>query len=338
MRIVRTDCEIETPRIDEGLRRDGHELLLLPHAIGEARLIEALAGTDVLLACYTPVTAKAIAAAARLRGIVKYGVGIDAIDIAAAKRRGITVVNIPTYAEETVAEAAFALIIALARRLPDLHRHMQKHGWAWPEPTWIGSDIAGQTIGIVGLGRIGRSLARMAGCGFRARVVAYDPCVSAADMEALGVEKLDALDDLMATADAVAVLAVLDSTTRGMIGARELALMKPTAVLVNVSRGAIVDETALVEALLEHRIAGAGLDVFSNEPLAREGHALSDLYGMPNVILLPHLAFYTRQAMERLERETLERCRELLSGEPVLIRSTDSRLAGQANVRYAPVS
>ena len=338
MRIVRTDCEIETPRIDEGLRRDGHELLLLPHAVGEAGLIEALAGTDVLLACYTPVTAKAIAAASRLRGIVKYGVGIDAIDIAAAKRRGITVVNIPTYAEETVAEAAFAFIIALARRLPDLHRHMQKHGWAWPEPAWIGSDIAGQTIGIVGLGRIGRSLARMAGCGFGARVVAYDPWVSAADMEALGVVKLNALDDLMATADAVAVLAVLDSTTRGMIGTRELALMKPTAVLVNVSRGAIVDEAALVEALLEHRIAGAGLDVFSNEPLARKGHALSDLYGMPNVILSPHLAFYTRQAMERLERETLERCRELLNGEPVLIRSTDSRLADQANVRYAPVS
>ena len=204
-----------------------------------------------------PSRRKAIAAATRLRGIVKYGVGIDAIDIAAARRRGITVVNIPTYAEQTVAEAAFALIIALARRLPDLHRHMQQHGWAWPEPAWIGSDIAGQTIGIVGLGRIGRSLARMAGCGFRARVVAYDPFVSAADMEALGVVKLDTLDDLMAAADAVAVLAVLDSATRGMIGARELALMKPTAVLVNVSRGAIVDETALVEALLEHRIAGA---------------------------------------------------------------------------------
>lgn len=338
MRIVRTDCEIETPRIDEGLFRDGHELLLFPHTVPEARLLEALAGADVLLVCYTPVTAKAIAAATRLRGIVKYGVGIDAIDIAAAKRRGITVVNIPTYAEQTVAEAAFALIIALARRLPDLHRHMQKHGWAWPEPAWIGSDIAGQTIGIVGLGRIGRSLARMAGCGFRARVVAYDPCVSAADMEALGVVKLDSLDDLMAAADAVAVLAVLDSTTRGMIGARELALMKPTAVLVNVSRGAIVDEAALVEALLERRIAGAGLDVFGNEPLARKGHPLSDLYGMPNVILSPHLAFYTRQAMERLERETLERCRELLNGEPVLIRSVDSRLAGQANVRFAPAS
>ena len=338
MRIVRTDCEINTPCIDEGLRRDGHELLLLPHVIPEARLIEAMADADVLLACYTPVTAKAIAAATRLRGIVKYGVGIDAIDIAAAKHRSITVVNIPTYAEQTVAEAAFALIIALARRLPALHRHMQQHGWAWPEPAWIGSDIAGQTIGIVGLGRIGRSLARMAGCGFRARVVAFDPCVSAADMEALGVVKLDTLDDLMATADAVAVLAVLDSTTRGMIGARELALMKPTAVLVNVSRGAIIDETALVEALLEHRIAGAGLDVFDDEPLARKGHPLSDLYGMPNVILTPHLAFYTRQAMARLERETLERCRELVNGKPVRIRSTDSRLAGQANVTYIPAS
>ena len=338
MRIVRTDCEIETPRIDEEIRRDGHELLLLPHALPEARLIEALTDADILLVCYTPVTEKAIAGATRLRGIVKYGVGIDAIDIAAARRRGITVVNIPNYAEETVAEAAFALIIALARRLPGLHGHMQQHGWAWPEPAWIGSDIAGQTIGIVGLGRIGRSLARMAGCGFRARVVAYDPYVSAADMEALGVVKLDTLDDLMAGADAVAVLAVLDSTNRGMIGARELALMKPTAVLVNVSRGAVVDETALVEALLEHRIAGAGLDVFGDEPLALKDHPLSDLYGMPNVILTPHLAFYTRQAMARLEGETLERCRELLNGEPVLIRSTDSRLAGQADVRYAPAS
>ncbi len=334
MKIVRTDRELETPILDAGLRDRG-DLVLLPDGAGEDRLIAELADADLLLTCYERVSARALAAAPRLRAIVKYGVGIDAIDVAAAIERGIPVVNIPDYAEETVAEGAFALMIALAKKLVPLDRQMRAEGWAWPTARWLGGDIAGRTVGIVGLGRIGRSFARMAGQGFRARVIAYDPGVSAAGMEALGVEKIDHLHRLLAQSDFVSLHCTLNDTTRQIIGAAELAAMKPTAFLVNTSRGALVDEAALVAALCEDRIAGAGLDVFAAEPLRLHGHAMSPLFALPNVLLLPHLTFYTAEAMERLERETLERCDEALAGRPLLVRSRDPRLRAQTRgVRF----
>lgn len=329
MRIVRTDRELRTPIVDGTLRKAGHELVLLPDGVSEDELIEAVRDADLLLMCYTPVTAKVIASATRLKGIVKYGVGIDAIDIGAARARGIPVVNIPEYAEETVAEGAFALMIALAKKLKPLTDEVQKRGWAWPEPRWLGGDIAGRTVGIVGFGRIGRSLARMAGAGFRARVIAFDPNVDEAAMRAGGAEKADDLLDLLGQSDFVSLHCVLTPETRGIIGAAEFAAMKPTAFLVNTSRGALVDEEALLVALGEGRIAGVGLDVFTDEPLRREGHRLSPLFAMDNVILSPHLTFYTREAMARLEAETLERCFEILEGRPVTIKSADPRLQGQ---------
>lgn len=329
VRVVRTDCELETPAVDRALRGQGHELVLLPGGAGEDALAEAASGADILLVCYEPVTQRVVEAAGRLRGIVKYGVGIDAIDIPAATGRGIVVVNVPEYAEETVAEGAFALMMALARRLPEVGAEMAGAGWAWPERRLLGRDIAGSTVGIVGMGRIGRSMARMAGAGFRADVIAHDPHVGAGEMEAAGARRCEGLDELLRASDFVTVHCVLDAATRHLIGARELALMKPTAFLVNVSRGAIVDERALIEALDAGRIAGAGLDTFSREPLAREGHPLSGLFGRPNVILSPHLTFYTEQAMRRLEAETLERCRELAGGGKVTVKSADPRLAGQ---------
>jgi len=336
MKVVRTDRELQMPRTDAWLRDAGHELVLLPDGVGEAALAEALAGAEILLMCYTPVTRRVIEAAPRLRGIVKYGVGIDAIDIPAAMEHGVAVVNIPEYAEETVAEGAFALMIALAKRLPALGAEMAEQGWAWPEPQWLGRDIAAATVGIVGLGRIGRSMARMAGAGFRARVIAYDPHVDAAAMHEAGAEKVADLHALLAQSDYVTLHATLGAGTRQMIGAAEFAAMKPGAVLINVARGALVDEAALVAALDSGHLGGAGLDVFSAEPLALDGHPLSTLFGRPNVILTPHLTFYTHEAMDRLERETMARCRELIEGRPVTVTSQDPRLRAQgAGVVFA---
>ncbi len=328
MKIVRTDSELETPILDAALRARG-ELVLLPDGTSEAELIAAVADADLLLMCYTPVTAKVIAAAKNLKGIVKYGVGIDAIDIPAAIARGIPVVNIPEYAEETVAEGAFTLMIALAKKLVPLDRQMQATGWAWPTARWMGSDIAGKTVGIVGLGRIGKSFARMAGQGFRARVISYTPDMSAEDMAAHGVEKVDDLGTVLAQSDYVSLHCTLNDSTHNIIGAAELAQMKPTAFLINSSRGALVDEAALVTALTSGQIAGAGLDVFSSEPLSLSDHQMSPLFQLPNVLMLPHLTFYTAEAMERLERETLERCDEALGGRPVVIKSSDPRLRVQ---------
>jgi D-3-phosphoglycerate dehydrogenase len=326
MKIIRTDLELETPHVDATLRAAGHTLVLLPDGIPEDTLITHVRDADLLLMCYTPITARVIAAAPRLKGIVKYGVGIDAIDIPAARARGIAVVNIPEYAEETVAEGAFALMIALAKKLVPLQREMQAEGWAWPTQRWLASDIAGKTVGLVGLGKIGRSMARMAGAGFRARVLAYDPHISADEMQAAGVSKCDDLREMLAQSDFVSIHCVLNPDTHHLIGPAEIAAMKPSAFLINVSRGAIVDEAALLDALEEGTIAGAGLDVFSQEPLAKAGHPLSRLFQMPNVLLSPHLTFYTTEAMHRLEVETLERCFEILEGREVVVKSGDPRL------------
>jgi len=329
LKAVRTDQELECPRIDAGLRERGVELVTVREGIGEDELARTVAQADLLLMCYTPITRAVIDGAQRLRGIVKYGVGIDAIDLDAARQRGISVVNIPEYAEETVAEGAFALIIGLARQLGPLHLEMQRVGWAWPERRWLGHDLSGKTVGLVGVGRIGRSLARMAGAGFRMRVLGFDPNVDRETMRRAGVEKYDNLHTLLAAADFVSLHAVLNSGTRHLIGETELRCMKPGAFLINVSRGALVDEQALLSALLSGRLAGAGLDVFSQEPLAHTGHPLSRLFDLPNVLLSPHLTFYTEEAMERLELETLERCDELLEGRPVTIKSHDPRLRAQ---------
>jgi D-3-phosphoglycerate dehydrogenase len=269
-----------------------------------------------------------IAAADKLKGIVKYGVGIDAIDIPAAIARGIPVVNVPEYAEETVAEGAFALMIALAKRLMPIGREMAAKGWAWPTPQWMGLDLSGRTLGLIGTGRIGRSIARMA-AGFRMRVIGFDPHVPAETMRAGGIEQIADLHALLAASDAVSIHAVLNDETRNLIGGLELGLMKPSAFLINVSRGAIVDEAALVVALREKVIAGAALDVYSREPVTPAGHPMSALYGQDNVILFPHLTFYTEEAMSRLTEDTLARSREILEGRPVLVTSHDPRLRAQ---------
>ena len=334
-RIVRTDRELEVPRIDAALREAGHELTLLPDGVAEEELARAIRDADLLLMCYTAIPVRVIDATRRLKGIVKYGVGIDAIDIEAAKARGIAVVNVPEYAEETVAEGAVTLMLALAKKLKPIQNAMDRDGWVWPTASWLGLELAGKTLGLVGFGRIGKRVARIGGQGFRMRVLAYDPFVDRAHFIESGVERRTDLRALAAESDFLSVHCILNADTRGLIGEPELAAMKPTAFVVNVSRGAIVNERALLHALEERRIAGAALDVYSREPLAKTGHPLSALYAMDNVIVFPHLTFFTREAMERLEKETLERCFEILEGRPVLVKSKDPRLRGQTRgVRF----
>jgi len=335
VKIVRTDQELECPHIDRVLREKGYDLVLLPDDVSEERLIEETRDADLILMCYTAITKKVIDNASQLKGIVKYGVGIDAIDIDAAKGLSIPVVNIPEYAEETVAEGAFALMIALAKKLIPINNAMQSDGWAWPTAQWMGNELAEKTIGLVGTGRIGRSMARMAGAGFRARVLGFDPNVSLETMQAHGIEKVERLSEMLSQCDFVIIHSVLNDSTYHLIGRAELESMKSSACLINVSRGAIVDEDALLEALKSRGIAGAGLDVYSEEPLNKSSHRLHELFAMDNVMLFPHLTFYTAEAMHRLEEETLERVYEVLEDRPVLIKSKDPRLLKQkGNVKY----
>lgn len=331
IKVVRTDKELQCPHVDAELRERGFDLVLLPDGVSEDDLISATRDAHLILMCYTPITARVISEARKLKGIVKYGVGIDAIDIPAASERGVVVVNVPEYAEETVAEGAFALMISLAKKLIPLEREMQTSGWAWPEQKWLGSDLAGKVLGLVGVGRIGRSMARMAGAGFRMHVLGYDPHVDASELQSTGVHKENDLQTMLAQCDFVSIHCVLNDETHHLIGATELACMKTSAVLINVSRGALVDEDALLAALLDKRIGGAGIDVFSDEPLRRHGHRLSQLFDLENVIATPHVTFYTHDAMQRLESETLDRSYEILEGRPVLVKSHDPRLRAQVH-------
>jgi D-3-phosphoglycerate dehydrogenase len=331
IKIVRTDQELECPHLDQALRATGAKLVLLPDDISEDDLMAETRNADLILMCYTPIMAKVIGNAKQLKGIVKFGVGIDAIDIDAARAHKIPVVNIPEYAESTVAEGAFALMIALAKKLVPIHNAMQTDGWAWPTERWMGSDISGKTVGLVGVGKIGKSMARMAGAGFGAKVLGYNPNMPQDVMQAAGVTKCDDLQEMLKQCDFVSVHCVLNDSTHHLIGADELNCMKSSAILINVSRGAIVDEKALLQALKDGTIAGAGLDVFSQEPLNQTDHPMRALFEMDNVILSPHLTFYTADAMQRLEDETYARCMEVLEGRPVTIKSKDPRLTAQEN-------
>lgn len=310
-------------QVDSRLRELGARLVTLPDGISEPELMRELVDADLLLMCYTKISRAVIENAPRLKAIIKYGVGIDAIDIVAARERGIPVVNIPDYAEETVAEGAFALMIALAKRFKPIQNAMQQDGWAWPESRWLANDLAGKTIGLVGVGRIGTSMARMAGA-FRMRVLGYDP--PAKDIPA---ERFEDLNAMLERCDFVSVHCVLNECTRGLLGEAEFSCMKPSAYLINVSRGEIVNEMALLWALQSGRIAGVALDVYGQEPLTKNGHPLSALYAMDNVLVWPHLTFYTQEAMQRLEEETLARCMEALEGRLLTVKSHDPRLRAQ---------
>ena len=303
-KILRTDAEL---RIVEGHMAD---LAKVAHVVtaerDDADTLCALArDADLILTCYAEIPAPVIEAAAKLKGIVKYGVGTSSIDVDCATRRGVMVVNCPDYGSDTVAEHAFALMIALARKIPVLDRVMRDGAWAWPAPERLGVDLAGKTIGIIGMGRIGLAMAQRA-AGFAMGIAAYSPY----DRECPFPVDFVSLDGLLARSDFVSIHATLTPETRGLLGAAELKAMKSSAYLVNVSRGAIVDEDALIAALREGWIAGAGLDVFHDEPL-RPGYPL---LGLDNVILTPHLAWYTREAFVRVERDTMDGIMAVLEG------------------------
>lgn len=274
-------------------------------------LLPLIVDADVLVvSCFAQVPANLIAAGQKLRGIVKYGVGVDNIDLVAAKKRGVPVANCPDYGSGTVADHAFALMIALARRLVVQDTEFRRQGWYWPDEKFCGVDLEGKTLGIIGLGKIGRKMARRA-LGFDMRVIATDPYIDPATAEVGGQRvPLVPFPELLRESDFVSVHCVLTPETRLMIGEQQLRAMKPTAYLIDVSRGAIIDEPALVGALQEGRLAGAGLDVFPTEPLPYEHPLLS----MPNVVVTPHLAWYTHEAAARQSNQATAAVLDLLAG------------------------
>jgi glyoxylate reductase len=235
------------------------------------------------------------AAGPSLRIVANFGVGYDSVELAEATRRGIVVSNTPDVLTEATAELTIALMLALLRRVVEGDRLVRRRDeWALAPTFMLGEGLAGKTLGIVGLGRIGREVARLAGA-FGMRIVHTRGSGSYEELP---------LDRLLAEAEVVSLHVPLTPETRHLIGAPELALIRPRAVLVNVSRGPVVDEAALVDALVEGRIAGAALDVYEHEPEVSAG-----LLGLENVVLSPHLGSSThvaREAMGMLCADALE--------------------------------
>jgi D-3-phosphoglycerate dehydrogenase len=305
--ILRTDAELHILEQEmDSLNRVAH-VVTTASTDAEALAREAV-DAHIILTCYTDIPARVIDAAKDLKGIVKYGVGVDAIDIEAASRNGVAVVNCPDYGSETVADHAFALLLGLARKIVKIDRAMRDKAWVWPAPEYLGVDLAGKTLGLLGLGRIGGAMARR-GAGFGMECVAHDPYVSDETARRLGIGPVG-FGELLERSDFLSVHCILTPETRAILGQREFKAMKDTAFLINVSRGAIAEESALISAIEDGWIAGVGLDVFPDEPLEPD----FPLLGLDNVILTPHLAWWTEEAFDRVERETLSRITEIIDG------------------------
>lgn len=269
-----------------------------------ADLLEAVAGADGFLSMITDaVDAELMDRSPRLRVVSNMAVGYNNIDVAAATARGIVVTNTPGILTEATAELAFALVLASARRVADLDRRTRAGEWTcWAPLLFLSREVSGKTLGVIGLGRIGKAVARRAKA-FGMKVLYHNrACLDAGEERELGVEYAE-LDELLKRADFVSLHVPLSGETRHLIGRRELGIMKPTSYLINTSRGPVVDETALVAALQEKRIEGAGLDVYENEPILTPG-----LTALDNVVLMPHVGsatVETRMKMARMAADNL---------------------------------
>ena len=275
------------------LREAGFEVVMndKDRLLTEDELIERLPGVVATIAGGEPYTERVFASAPQLRVVARFGVGYDRVDVAAATRHGVAVAMAFGTNHESVADYAFALTIGLALELLPHHGRVRGAGWG----CGFHPGLWGRCMGIVGLGRIGKAMARRCRA-FDMRLLAADPVADETFAAANGIE-LVALDDLLRRADFVSLHTPLAPETRHLIARRELALMRPTAFLVNTARGGLIDEIALHEALISGRLAGAGLDVFEAEP--PEGSPLLDL---DNVLLAPHAAGMD-EAAERLMGE-----------------------------------
>jgi D-3-phosphoglycerate dehydrogenase len=293
--------EIVTPEQDQPLK--------------EAEMISIIGDVDAALVGNDAVTERVIAAAPRLKVVSKHGVGVDNVDVPAATRAGVIVTNTPGANQVAVAEMAIALIMALTRKLAYHDTLVKSGGWS----RIIGTELAGKTVGLVGLGRIGKEVVLRLK-GFQVKFLAYDIYQDNTFAAEHGV-RFVTLEELLSGSDVVTLHAVLTADTQSFMGEKELALMKPGAYLVNTARGGLVDEQALYRALTENRLAGAGLDVFADEPPTN-----SPLLQLGDKVLLaPHLGAQTTETVLRMGLMAAENIVQVLRGErPVGLVNPDA--------------
>lgn len=271
-------------------------------------MAEGLGQCDGVIIRTQPFREEHMALAPGLKAISRHGVGVDNIDVAAATRRGIAVLNTPGANTESVAEHALGAMLALAKRLAEGDRAVRQGGFLRRDQLQ-GMELAGRTLGVVGFGRVGREVARKCRAALDMHVLVYDPFVPADAVAPVG-EKVDDVDELAARADVVTIHAPLQEDTRHLFDLRRLRLMKPGSLLLNMARGGIVDEEALVQVLREGPVAAAALDVFDEEPPPAD----HPLFQLDNVLLTPHTAAHTAEAMERMAVGAVENLLACLEG------------------------
>jgi phosphoglycerate dehydrogenase-like enzyme len=283
--------------------------LYTTRAATREELFERIADAEVLInvRAYTALDAEALEHAPKLRLISILGTGTDNVDLVAAKSRGVTVTNTPGVGAPSVAELTIALILAVTRAIPLSDSRLRQGVWQHVE----GPELEGKTLGLLGLGAIGSRVARIAG-GLRMRVIAWSFTPDPERARSLNVELVER-DEVFRAADVVSVHLRNTPEVRGLVGARELALMRPSAYLINTARGALVDADALAQALRDSKLAGAGVDVFTQEPLPPDANPFRDL---SNVVLTPHLGAVTREANARSRAMPVDNIIAFLEGRP----------------------
>jgi phosphoglycerate dehydrogenase-like enzyme len=282
-----------------------HDVITPEQGAGDPRIADA---TFIVIRT-TELPEALIARMPKLKAIVKHGAGVDNIPIPYATGRGVMVCNTPGGNNSTaVAEGAVTLMLSVLRRVRQMDAVVRDNRWDERWKTRLG-DLTEAKVGLIGFGRIARFTAKICGQGFGAEIAAYDPMLPAGEIEVAGAQPMD-LPDLLAWADVISIHVPLTEDTRNLIGAAELARMKPGAVIVNTSRGGIIDEPALAEALQAGTIAGAGIDVFEAEPPAAD----HPLFALDNVVLAPHVAGVTEASMKHMALHCAEVIETILSG------------------------
>ena len=307
-RVVITDCDHDgiAPELSV-LEAAGIEVRLA-QCRSSADVAEAARDADAVITQYAPLDAPALAALHRCRVVVRYGVGVDNVDVPAASRHGVWVANVPDYGTEEVADHALALLLALLRGLPRLDRAVRAGEWDVNAVRPL-HRLSTLTVGVLGCGRIGEAFARKV-LGVGLRVIGHDPAGVRAELREAGVEEVG-LHELLSRSDAVSLHLPLSDATHHLVDAAALRRMRPTAYLINTSRGGIVDHAALLEALEAGRLAGAALDVLEVEPPAA-GDALA---AHPRVVVTPHAAWYSEESYETLKTEAAREAVRVLRGE-----------------------
>ena len=303
--------------VEEALSRDfDARLNTEDKPLGPDGLKEALRTADALLCTVTDrLTSEVLSVEPRrARMLANFGVGFNHIDIQAAKERGLSVSNTPDVLTEATADIAITLLLMVSRRTGEGERHVRSGSWTGWRPThMLGSQVSGKMLGLIGMGRIARAVARRAHHGFGMRVIFHDPYPpSPAEAASLGAEPRTTLDQVLEEADFVSLHCPATPETRHLMNRERLARMRRSAYLINTARGDVVDEAALVEALADGTIAGAGLDVYEQEPRVTPA-----LLKMENVVLLPHLGSATRETRVAMGMRALENLRLFFSGAPL---------------------